>query len=489
MKAVRRSLTFSVLDSYAGLVLQIASTVVIARILTPEETGVFAVAVVFATLASTFRDFGVAEYLIQEREVDDQTIRAALAVNIAISWIMAALLFTLSPFAASFYRSSGISEVMRLQSLNFVLIPFGAVTMAWFRRQMNFKPIFIAGLLANTASTVVAIVLALRGFSYMSLAWASLAGVIATVATSVCMRPKNFPWWPGIAGIKRVIHFGKFASGIYIFGQIGRGAPEMILGRARDMAAVGMFSRAYGLIEIFNRLILRSILPVCLPYFAKGVREAGTPLPALLTTTSYLTAVGWPFLAFMGIYAYAAIRIMYGSQWIEAVPLSQVLCLTAAVELIYYPTTEAMLALGRAREGNRLQMFIQGARIIGLFAAIPYGLPGACWGLLAAAAFGLLISYRYLARLLSLSAADLIRAVWPSFKVTILAISPLVLWVSWIPINESNYIVLGISGGIVFAILWLGAVAYLSHPVWLEIRSAADDSMKALLTRTPKDLG
>ena len=74
-------------------------TMIISRLLTPAETGVFAVAAVFAAFASTFRDFGVAEYLIQEKELDDTKIRAALTVNIVISWLMAIILFFGAPFA------------------------------------------------------------------------------------------------------------------------------------------------------------------------------------------------------------------------------------------------------------------------------------------------------------------------------------------------------------------------------------------------------
>ena len=86
MANIRRSLAFSTLDSYISLVLQLGSTVVLSRLLTPEETGIFAVAAVFASLASTFRDFGVAEFLIQEKALTSDKIRAALTVNITISW-------------------------------------------------------------------------------------------------------------------------------------------------------------------------------------------------------------------------------------------------------------------------------------------------------------------------------------------------------------------------------------------------------------------
>lgn len=472
MSLVRKSLAFSALDSYLGLLLSIVSTVIIARILTPEQTGIFAVAAVFASLASSFRDFGVAEYLIQEEELNDDAIRAAMTVNIATSWLMAGLMYASAPAVGEFYHSNGVAEVMRVQACNFLLIPFGAVTMAWFRREMNMQPIFIASLLANIGSFAVSVVLALAGFGYMSLAWSSLAGVVVTVAVSVWQRPPDFPRWPGTRGIAKVLHFGKFASGIYIFGQLGKGAPEIIIGRAQDLAAVGLFSRAYGLVEIFNRLVLRAVLPVCLPYFARSVRETGTPMRGFLLTVQYLTAIGWSFLLFMALGAYAVIRLMYGPQWVDAVSLSKILCAAAAIELIYYPAKEALLSMGKARESNLLQLVIQGLRVLGLAAAVPFGLPGACWGLLASSVLGAVASHLFLRKHMGLHLSVIGHALWSSAQLTALALAPFGVLVGFTPVNEGNYVAMGIGGFILCAACWLASLKLTRHPLWQELSGA-----------------
>ena len=114
---MRRSLAFSAADSYVGLVLQLASTAILSRILTPVEVGIFAIAAVFSSLASNFRDFGVAEYLIQEQALTPDKIRAAFGVNIAVSWLMGLLIFSASGLTGEFYRSPGITDVMRVQAL------------------------------------------------------------------------------------------------------------------------------------------------------------------------------------------------------------------------------------------------------------------------------------------------------------------------------------------------------------------------------------
>jgi O-antigen/teichoic acid export membrane protein len=89
---------------------------------------------------------------------------------------------------------------MRLQAVNFILIPFGAVTMAYFRRQLEFRPIFLSNLTANLTTFTVSVSCALSGLSYMSLAWSSLAGVVVTVAISLWFRPLTFQSGPDSKG-------------------------------------------------------------------------------------------------------------------------------------------------------------------------------------------------------------------------------------------------------------------------------------------------
>ena len=469
MSAVRRSLVYSALEGWVAIFFQLAGTVVIARLLTPEQMGVFAVAAVFASLASTVRDFGVAEYLIQESELGEESFRAALTVNIGISWLMAGALFFSASAAAEFYRQEGVANVMRVQSLSFVLIPFGAVTMAWFRRELNFLPIFIANAFASALSFVVSVDLALWGYGYMSLAWSSVAGVAVTVAITVYLRPEKLPRWPGLKGIRRVFQFGRFVSGIYIVGEIGRGAPELIIGRAEGAAAVGMFGRAYGVVEIFHRLVLRSIMRVCLPYFASGVRVEGTPVRGLLRTMSYLTGVGWAFLLFMAVASFSVIRLVYGPQWVEAVGLARILCAAAAVELLYFPAKEALLAVGKARESSALQIWTQLARVVGLLWAIPFGLEGASWGLLGAALVGAGLAQWYLGTGVNLLFGDVVRVVRPSAEVAFVAVLPVWGWSMVAPLGEENYVGFGLFGGVLTGVFWLVGLKMRRHALWDEV--------------------
>ena len=451
-------------DSYLSVVLQLAGTVIMARLLTPREAGVFAVAAVFATLGSTFRDFGIAEYMIQEAQLTQDKIRAALAANIALSWSVGLLLLAISGPVGEFYRHAGVTDVIRVQALGFVIIPFGALSMAWYRRSLNFQPMFVATLLSSLTSFSVAVSLALIGFSYMSLAWSALSGVAVTVAVSFWFRPSGFPRWPGgWAELPKVLHFGKHATGVYLVGQFGRSAPEMVIGRVIGLDAVAFFNRAGGLYEIFQRTVLRAVMPVCLPFLAKRSREGHALAGGYATMVGLLSAVGWPALALLGLGAYSAVRIIYGSQWMLSVPLAQIICMVGAVELVHSLSKEALIAAGRIDRSNLLQALVQGSRVIGLLAVIPFGLKGAAWGLLGAAVVGCVLSQWMLSRVIGLRAADLAAACLPSLLVTLVASAPLALWILVEGIGEYNYVRSALVATSTGLIGWFLAVRWL-HP-------------------------
>ena len=468
---MRRSFWITLADGYVGLVLQVISTMIIARILTPEEIGVFAIAAVFSTLASMFRDFGIAEYLIQERELNREKIAAALALNVAVSWAMAAAMFFGAPLIAHFYAYPGVAQVMEVQALGFLMVPFGAVTMAWFRRELNFRPMIVCNVAGNITSFVVSVWMALTGFGYMSLAWSNVIAIAVTVGLSIWYRPSAFPRWPSIRGMTSIFHFSKFVSLMYIISQVAKGMPEMIIGRVLGAIDVAMFSRGGGLVEMFQRLVMRSVWIICMPYLAKSDREKGTIAPAYAQSVAYLTAVGWPFLAFLALGAFAAIRIVYGSQWDAAVPIAQILCVACAIDLIHNMSREALLTKGLAKEANTLQIILTVLLLLGLLLVLPFGLAGAAIGVAVASACGVIASQWYMSRYVGLRTGDLIKACIPSAIVSMVAIAPAAIWAAAEGVTTDNYVAFGCVGFAVTATTWLVAIHLFRHPLLVEIES------------------
>ena len=132
---VRRSIAFAFAETYVMMVIQFVSSIVIARLLTPDEIGVFSVAVVAVSIAHTIREFGIVSYLIKEETLTDEKIRAASALSFATSWTLAVIIFASSFGLASFYRDPRLLHLLWVLALNFILIPFGSVVYAILRRR------------------------------------------------------------------------------------------------------------------------------------------------------------------------------------------------------------------------------------------------------------------------------------------------------------------------------------------------------------------
>ena len=480
MSDVRKSFLLSSVDSYLAIALQLASTVIISRLLRPAEVGVFAIAAAFSTLASTFRDFGMGEYLIQARELDHSKIRAAFGLNIIVSWSMAAVMFAGAPAAALFYRERGVQDVMRVLALSFLIVPFGAVVQYWFRRQLDYKPVVISNVIASLTTFVVSVCLAWLGHSYMSLAWSTFAGIVATVLVAMYFRPRGFPRWPGLKGIREVFDFGKYTTAMYFLAQLGRGAPELIIGRVMAAADVGLFSRANGLVELFRRLLLKPVWYVSLPYFARAQREGGVLAPAYADVVGLLTVAGWPLLAYLALTSYSVVRIVYGIQWLDAVPLARIICLACAAELLFFLSREALLACGAAGRASVLQFQILAFEVLGLFLVVPYGLQGASWGLVVAAAGGLTAAHLHLRRTFGLQFGAILEAVRSSILITIWSVGPLAVAALFYPIGESNFVEWAVVGSVVGAALWLSGLRALKHPLWTQLVQLAQ---KLLINR------
>lgn len=463
MGSIRGSLAYTFTGGAIVAGLQLVGNAIVARLLTPADLGVWAVAAVFALLASTLRDFGVTEYVIQERDLTPAKLQATFAAALLLSLVTGTGLALASGAIADFYREPGIASVLRIQALGYCLMPLGALTFAYCRRNLDYRPFFWASVLSTAANVVVAVAGAAVGLGYFSLAWAALAGVAVTVVVGVYARPAQVPGRPALRGMLSVLDFGRHMIAMHVVGHIGRSSPEIILGRALGVAPVGFFGRAQSLSQIFNQTVVRGSAPIYLPYLARESRRSRDLRPGLLRTMSYVTAIGWPVFAFLAAMAFPTIRILYGSQWSPSVPLARILSTAAAVEITYLLAKEALIAGGDARAARRLQVVLQALRIGSVLATLPF-LEGACWGLLAAALAGAAWTQRVLARRMGLPFGDVARACAPSLAIALISTAPVLLW-AWLGrIGEDNYLVTATVASACFAVLWLASLLALRHP-------------------------
>jgi O-antigen/teichoic acid export membrane protein len=390
--STRNSLFFSFLDRYASLAITVISSMVIARLLTPAEIGVFSVTVVLLSFVSTVRDMGAGQYMVQEKELTTERIRAVWAVQLGLGVGLACIVLLASYPVAVFYKEPRMRDVMLVVALNYAINPFGSLTYAWLIREMRFDSIALMRFSSVLSGTLVATWLAWRNYGPISLAFGSLTSTLVNALVAVYFRPKSFPWLPGVSEIRRVLSFGSKLTASTLVHDVSDSAPELLLGKLQDLAATGLYSRASGLVMMFYRLFVDAVVAVCLPWFARQSREHGSFVDPFLKATSYVTAFGWSFCLAVVCLAHPIVRVLYGDQWGQSVDLARLLAVAVAFNVPASLCATALLSSGavttiaRATILSALQSVVlvaagasQGLMALGLAMIVSAAITTAIW--------------------------------------------------------------------------------------------------------------
>lgn len=372
--STRRALLFSFLDRYSGLVVGIVTSMIIARLLTPNEIGVFSVAMVMLAFIQALRDFGAGQYLLQERDLTTDRIRATWAVQLGAGLLFALVALLAAKPAAIFYAEPRIRDIMFVVALNFALAPFGSLTYAWLMREVRFESLALMRFSGSLASAGVSITLAWHGQGAISLAWGSLAGTLITAVIGARYRPRHFPWTPGLQEIRRVLSYGSKVSGTSMFNTLSNGYPELALGRMQTMTEVGLYSRAIGLTSMFARLFTDATLSVALAKLSEEHRLKRPVSSVLARFTHYTLTTGVIFFSVLAVNADHAVSLLYGSQWSDSVQPTIVACVGAAILLPATFFGTALNATGNAAAGLKLTIIDCVQRIVAFTIGAHFGL-------------------------------------------------------------------------------------------------------------------
>ena len=465
MASVRKSLAISFADKYSVMVVQFASTLILARLLTPEDIGIFSVGAVVVGFAHMLRDFGVANYIVQEKELTTERLRTAFGVTLIISWGAASILYACSGPISRFYDEPGVSNVIIILAVSFLFIPFSSTILGLLRREMKFGTLFWVNLLSAIAHTLTGVTLAFFGFGFESLAWATIASAATTVIIAIINRPDNAQFIPSFSEFRRIFSFGSYSSGSALAQEAGLSAPDLAIGRLLGFEALGYYSRAMGMISIFDKLVSSAISPIILPIFSKITRENGDLRQPYLLAHAYNSAISWPFFAFLGLMAFSVTRILYGPQWDAAVPILQVLCIAFALRSLSSFAYTVLISQGQVKKCFYIQIILQTPRIIATVLASFHSLFAVAIIQIIFYFFSFIVYHYFISEYVKSTLLELLVCTQKSFFICIICmIIPLVIFTSTNISSEVlpfTFLIALLS----FIASWVVSVYLLKHPI------------------------
>jgi O-antigen/teichoic acid export membrane protein len=494
MSQLNRSIFFSGVERYGGVFFSTVSTAVLSRLLTPAEFGLYAAVIALTTVATACsREFGGANYLIQKQTLSEQDVRTAFSITFCMSALLGAVFFELRDAVADFYSEEGLKTGITVFAASFLLIPFSATISALLSREMAFDVLAWCNLAASFITSTTSILLAAWGWSYLGVLIGSLIGhAVSVMLLASFYRGRLRVFLPCLKGWRDVVGFGAYSSAVVLINVAYDAAPQLILGRALDFTAVGLFSRAAGAAQLFDKLFLGVLKPVIMPIISAQTR-AGVDLKRLyLQAVELLTAVQWPFLTFMALMTEPIIWIWFGPGWVGVVPLVRILCFASLSLFAACLTYPVLVSVGRVRDTLISSLISLPPSLLVIFIASFFGV----WAV-AASAFLTLplqasVALWFVGRRLAFTGGDLLRATLKSGIVTVFSCAGAMVSVAFNDFNF-NVSVIGFIGAATAGLVgWFLGLIITQHPLREYVRVATDipaAMLRSLVLRAAKRSG
>lgn len=469
---VRRALGLSAISQAVTFVLGFANVIVVSRLLAPEEIGIFSVAVSVLGFAHILREFGVGQYLVQAASVSRDQFRAAFTVAIMASWAIAALLLVVKGPMAGFYGHGGISEVLLLLAINFLVLPLGTPVLAMLKRDLQFGRLAWVTIFGAVVQTAVTIGAAIAGESYLSMAWGSLAMTLSKMLLLNFMRPGETFVLPATSGLREVLRFGSLASLTSIVKEVGTVAPDLILGRTLGFIDVAFFSRGMGVHRMIVERINTLVRNVHFPTFAADLRAGGNAAELYGKSMNYLLAVTGPVLAVLAILSDPLILFMFGPQWERSVPIAAVLCSASILTAPYSLYGISLTAAARVSTYLWAEIAAQAGRVVALLTSIWLPLEQVVGLLVGAYLLEAMVAQLALRHAFALGWMPLMRRVWRALAVIPFAAAGPALVVgcgAYYGFGESQRLAVLVGSSALALLGWSVGLIVLRHPMRIEI--------------------
>jgi O-antigen/teichoic acid export membrane protein len=372
--SLKSNILWSYTSKYFGVVFQFGSSLFLARLLTPSDFGIFAVALSLIGFAHLLRDFGIGGYIVQEAELTQDKLRTAFTLGLLLSCTLGLGLFLSAGFLADFYEQPDVKIIIQIISINFFIIPFNAPIFALLARNMQFKQRTYIEMTSSVVYALVAISLAFYEYGVVSLAIASLSTNIGSLLLCQLVKPAEFSYSPMLKETKSIISYGGFASGAQFIRHAASSSPDIIMGKILGMASVGFFNRGLSLLNMANQVLIDGLRPVLMPFFAQRQREGENTATAYFKMLNIALAILWPCYAYIFFEADTLVVLLFGEQWTASIPILKIMCFSAIISTITIFSDELFKATGHVKRFFTVESCMTFLKISMVFIGVQFDL-------------------------------------------------------------------------------------------------------------------
>lgn len=427
-------------------------SIVLARILAPEDYGQIALITVFTTIMQVFVDSGLGTALIQKKDANDLDFSSVFYFNFVICLVLYVVMFVAAPFIAGFYGDSSLTPIIRVISLTIIISGVKGIQQSYVSRNMLFKRFFYSTLGGTIFSAFLGIALAYTGFGV----WAIVAQQLSNTAIdtlilwlTVKWRPKRMFSWRRLKGL---LSFGWKMLASSLLDTVYNNVRSLIIGKMYSSSDLAYYDQGQKFPNVIVTNINTSIDSVLLPTMASAQDDADrvkSMTRRAIKTSTYIMA---PLMMGLAFCAEPIVGLVLTDKWLPCVPFLRIFCITYMFYPIHTANLNAIKAMGRSDLFLKLEIAKKIVGMILLLSTMWFGVMAMAYSLLVSSVLSQIINswpnrkllnYGYLEQLKDIL-PGIILAVFMGFcvnLVSLLDLSNIVTLLIQIPLGAVIYIV------------------------------------------------
>jgi len=323
-------------------------SIVLARLLMPEEYGIIAIVWVFINICNVFVNSGFGRSLIQKKNADDLDFSSVFWFSMAMSLVLYAGLFAAAPWIARYYEMELLAPVLRVMGLRLIVAAFNTVQKAKVSREMQFKKFFFSTIGGTLVSAVVGIAMAYLGFGV----WALVAQELTNVAIDTAILFITIKWRPrlmfSLERMKSLFHYGWKVLVSSLIDTLYEDFRSLYIGKLYTAQDLAYYTRGKQFPHLLVDNVNTSIASVLFPAIsaAQGDPDAVKAMARrAMKTSSYVLT---PMLVGLAAVAEPLIVLLLTEKWLPSVPFLQIICISCALLPLQTANVQAINAVGRS---------------------------------------------------------------------------------------------------------------------------------------------
>jgi O-antigen/teichoic acid export membrane protein len=409
-KTIRGGLA-RILAQVLNFAVRLGSLIILARLLDPKDFGLVGMVTAFTGILALFRDFGLSAAAIHRPNITDEQLSTLFWINLLVGVLLGLFTFVMSPAIAAFYHEPRLISVSAVLALAFVFNAAGLQHGVIIQREMRFTALAVISTISLLLSTAVGICGAKLGFGY----WALVAMAVMSPATSTIGFWAAIRWIPGPPrrgiGMRSMMRFGGTLTLNTIILYVANNLDKVLLGRFFGEEALGLYGRAYQLVNIPTDNLNSAAGEVAFAALSRLQDDPSRFRKYFLKGYSLVLALTVPITICCALFAHDMIRVLLGPKWMAAVPIFRFLAPTILSFAIVNPLGWLMTALGLVERSLKLSLIFAPLMVAGYVAGLSHGPIGVAIGYSLAMLFWIFPSLIWCVRDTPVSIRDILSTV------------------------------------------------------------------------------